>query len=46
MLISIAEDFHGNDYPEDEVDAEDEYDSDSYNFCINASEDEEYDDDE
>ncbi|KAI9678903.1 MAG: hypothetical protein M1829_001888 [Trizodia sp. TS-e1964] len=40
-----AEDFYGNDYPEDEVDFEDEYDRDAYKYRIGASDEEEFDED-
>lgn len=41
-LIISAEDFYGNDYPEDEVDSDDEYGRNAYNFRKYASDDEEY----
>ena len=40
-LITSAEDFYGNDYPEDEVDSDDEYGRNAYNFRRYASDDEE-----
>ncbi|KAL9121999.1 MAG: hypothetical protein Q9187_001448 [Circinaria calcarea] len=40
-----AEDFYGNDYPEDEVDSDDEYGLGAYKHRYGASDDEEYDDD-
>lgn len=46
MLTVVAEDFHGNDYPEDEIDVEDEADRGSYDSCNTASDDDEYNDDE
>ena len=39
-----AEDFYGNDYPEEEVDSEDEYGRGAYRHRNGASDDEEYDD--
>ena len=45
MLTSQAEDFYGNDYPDDEVDYDDEYGRDPYNYRVYASSDEEYGDD-
>ena len=38
----IAEDFYGNDYPEDEVNTDDEFGRDAYNYRHGASEDEEF----
>ncbi|KAI9691545.1 MAG: hypothetical protein M1822_007616 [Bathelium mastoideum] len=38
-----AEDFYGADYPEEEVDVDDEYDTGAYNYRYNASDDEQYD---
>ena len=45
MLANMApaEDFYGADYPEEEVDSDDEYDRDAYKYRYNASDDEEYD---
>ncbi|KAK4696066.1 hypothetical protein P7C71_g1797, partial [Lecanoromycetidae sp. Uapishka_2] len=37
-----AEDFYGNDYPEDEVESDDEFDRGAYNYRHDASDDEEY----
>lgn len=46
MLLTIsAEDFYGNDYPEDEVDSDDEYGRGAYNFRKYGSDNEEYDED-
>lgn len=39
---SNAEDYYGADYPEDELDIDDEYDVDAYKFRHGASDDEEY----
>ena len=41
-LTSTAEDFYGNDYPEDEVDTDDEYDRDAYRYRIDAFDDDEF----
>ena len=46
MLTFLAEDFYGNDYPEDEVDTDDENGRGSYNYRLRGSDDEEYGDDE
>ena len=46
MLTLLAEDFHGNDYPEDEWDAEDVDERGSYDSCGNSSGNDEYDNDE
>lgn len=44
MLCVVAENYYTADYPEDEVDSEDEYDRQAYCFRnANASDDEEYD---
>ena len=40
-----AEDYYGNDYPEDELDSDDEFGRNAYQYRENASEDEEYDED-
>ncbi|KAF2144291.1 uncharacterized protein K452DRAFT_306878 [Aplosporella prunicola CBS 121167] len=37
-----AEDFYGNEYPEEEVASDDEYDQGAYNYRVGASDDEEY----
>ena len=37
-----AEDYYGNDYPEDEVDSEDEFGRGAYNYRHTASDDEEF----
>lgn len=42
-LTTAAEDYYGNDYPEDEIDFDDEYDRDAYKYRKYASDDEEYD---
>ena len=39
----VAEDYYGADYPEEEVDIDDEYDIGAYNYRCNASDDEQYD---
>lgn len=40
----LAEDYYGADYPEDEVDADDEFDRNAYKYRTgNASDEEEYD---
>lgn len=38
-----AEDFYGNDYPEDEIDSDDEYGRDAYQYRNYNSDDEEFD---
>ena len=38
-----AEDFYGNDYPEDEVSSSDEFDKGAYHYRVHQSDDEEYD---
>lgn len=40
-----AEDFYGNDYPEDEVDSDDEYGRGAYQYRSHASDEEEFDED-
>ena len=42
-LTAAAEDYYGNDYPEDELESDDEYDRDAYKYLKNASDDEECD---
>ena len=42
LIYFLAEDYYGADYPEDEVDTDDEYDTGAYNYRHNASDDEEY----
>ena len=37
-----AEDYYGNDYPEDEVETDDEFGRGAYNYRRGASDDEEY----
>ena len=39
--VTSAEDFYGNDYPEDEVDSDDEYGRDAYQYRHHASDDDE-----
>ena len=41
----IAEDWHGNDYPDEEVESDDEYGQGAYNYRQAASDDEEFDND-
>ncbi len=43
LTCIIAEDYYGADYPEDEVDEDDEYDVNAYKYRKNASDDEEWD---
>lgn len=43
LLIPIAEDYYGNDYPEDELDSDDEFDREVYKYRNGASDDEEFD---
>ena len=38
----IAEDYYGNDYPEDEVESDDEYDRGAYQYRRGGSDDEDY----
>ncbi|KAL8823459.1 MAG: hypothetical protein Q9191_005838 [Dirinaria sp. TL-2023a] len=40
-----AEDYYGNDYPEDELDSDDQFERNAYSYRIDASEDEEFDND-
>ena len=42
-LTTAAEDYYGNDYPEDEIDSDDEYGRDAYKYRRYVSDDEEYD---
>ena len=44
--MRIAEDYYGNDYPEDEVDTDDELGRGAYNYRHYASDDEEFGDEE
>ena len=44
-LTTAAEDYYGNDYPEDEVDFDDEFDRDAYKYRNDASDEEEFDED-
>lgn len=39
----LAEDYYGNDYPEDEVDSDDEFGKGAYNYRRGGSDDEDYD---
>ena len=41
-LIATAEDYYGNDYPEDELDSDDQFERNAYSYRIDASEDEEF----
>ena len=41
--MTTAEDFYGNDYPEDELESDDEYDRNAYRYRKDASDDGEYD---
>ena len=44
MTLPLAENYYGADYPEDEVELDDEYNEDPYRFRNNrASDEEEYD---
>ena len=45
-MSSLAEDFYGNDYPEDEVDSDDEYGRGPYNYRRSASDDEQFGDED
>lgn len=45
-LTFVAEDFYGNDYPDEELDLQDEYNHDPYMYRNNASDDEEFDGEE
>jgi len=45
LLTALAEDYYGNDYPEDELDSDDEFDRKAYNYRNGASDDEEFDKD-
>ncbi len=42
-LIEVAEDYYGNDYPEDELDSDDEYDRNTYRHWQSAFDEEELD---
>ena len=42
-LTAAAEDYYGNDYPEDEIDSDDQYGRDAYKYRTYVSDDEEYD---
>ena len=41
-MYSTAEDYYGNDYPEDEVNSDDEFGRGAYNYRHGASDDEEF----
>ncbi len=43
LMARAAEDFYGNDYPEDEVESDDEFGRGAYNYRHGAADDEEYD---
>ena len=45
-LTLVAEDFHGNDYPEDEVESEDEHGRGAYGYRHRASDDEQFENDD
>lgn len=45
LIAEAAEDYYGNDYPEDELESDDEFGRNAYKYRENASEDEEYDED-
>ena len=45
LIAEAAEDYYGNDYPEDELDSDDEFGRNVYKYRSNVSEDEEYDQD-
>ena len=45
LIVNAAEDFYGNDYPEDEIDSDDEYGRDAYRYRNHASDDEQFDQD-
>ena len=46
MLIVKAEDYYANDYPEDDINSDDEYGRGAYKYRNADSDDEEYDEDE
>ena len=39
----VAEDYYGNDYPEDELDSDDEYDRNTYSHWQSAFDEEDFD---
>lgn len=41
-LTDVAEGYYGNDYPEDELDSDDEYDNDAYKHWHGAFDDEDF----
>lgn len=43
LLTAIAEDYYANDYPEDELESDDEYGRQAYGYRVGASDDEEFD---
>ncbi len=45
LLIPLAEDYYGNDYPEDELESDDEFDREVYKYRNGRSDDEEFDKD-
>lgn len=45
LLTPLAEDYYGNDYPEDELDSGDEFDREVYKYRNGISDDEEFDKD-
>lgn len=45
LLTPLAEDYYGNDYPEDELDSDDEFDREVYKYRNGTSDDEEFDKD-
>lgn len=45
MLTVEAENFYGNDYPEDELDSDDEFGMGAYDYRTRTSDDEDYDKD-
>lgn len=46
LTRQIAENFYGNDYPEDEVNSDDEFGRGAYNYRHGASDEEEFDEQE
>ena len=42
LTLRTAEDYYGNDYPEDEVNSDDEFGRGAYNYRHAASDDEEF----
>ena len=43
MLTPIAEGYYGNDYPDEEIDFDDEFNANAYQYRTTASDDEEFD---